>query len=287
MPIGQIYGSSLVVTLMLRPSIARELAQDQVRDKVTEAPSLGGTGLGPSNGASEETVVTHVLGPSSLVTPVLRRLMRREQRRRPRTDVAVQLTTTVHETFSHHDAHEIIGNGAYGDEEGAYGELVGTNRDSSKKSLSDADGGRPSLAKTDDPPYHCPNGDNVEQSKDTHIWPVRSPSPTLHSNLAIGNCGSFAARLQARNPSGHNDQQVKELASILASEEKNQPSEAKGTLVQFARKSSTIVPSFDCMSRAARSTAANTRAEGITGSQSPTDLSAPPTPNPRVTPWDA
>ncbi|PWN93571.1 hypothetical protein FA10DRAFT_277354 [Acaromyces ingoldii] len=95
MPIGQIYGSSLVVTLMLRPSIARELAQDQVRDKVTEAPSLGATGLGPSNGASEETVVTHVLGPSSLVTPVLRRLMRREERKRPRTDVALTARTAT------------------------------------------------------------------------------------------------------------------------------------------------------------------------------------------------
>lgn len=83
LPIGQVSASSLLVTLMARPSIARELAQDQMM------PLEGGLEAAMSR------------APNSLAKPVVKRMMRKEWKKRPQGDgTGVNLTVTVHEEAS-------------------------------------------------------------------------------------------------------------------------------------------------------------------------------------------
>lgn len=78
LPIGQVMASSLLVTLMARPSIARELAQDQL-------------GLSLENNID---AASHA-APQSLAKPVVRRLMRNEYKKRPKGDgTGVHMTMT-------------------------------------------------------------------------------------------------------------------------------------------------------------------------------------------------
>lgn len=78
LPIGQVMASSLLVTLMARPSIARELAQDQL-------------GLSLENNID---AASHA-APQSLAKPVVKRLMRNEYKKRPKGDgTGVHMTMT-------------------------------------------------------------------------------------------------------------------------------------------------------------------------------------------------
>lgn len=83
LPIGQVSASSFLVTLMARPSIARELAQDQ------HLTLEGGLEAASSR------------APTSIAKPVVKRMMRKEWSKRPQGDgTGVNLTVTVHEEAS-------------------------------------------------------------------------------------------------------------------------------------------------------------------------------------------
>lgn len=82
-PLGQIMALVCVATLMSRPSIANELAQDQTM------------GVGPQQ--IDQFAST---APTSIAKPVLKRIMKREEQRQP---LQVQMTTTVQQTASQTD----------------------------------------------------------------------------------------------------------------------------------------------------------------------------------------
>ncbi|CAO1613738.1 unnamed protein product [Sympodiomycopsis kandeliae] len=108
-PIGQVYGGSVVATLMKRTSIARELAQDQIQ--------------GPENRNIDAFAQQ---APTSIAKPVLKRIMKREEARRPlevTMTTVVQQVTSTDETYGYRkegpmnektsDDHESFGGSEY------------------------------------------------------------------------------------------------------------------------------------------------------------------------------
>lgn len=76
-PIGQVYACSVVATLMKRASFAKELAQQH------------------AHGAEDRNIDTFAdAAPLSIAKPVLRRIMKREEAKKP---LQVQMTTVVHQ----------------------------------------------------------------------------------------------------------------------------------------------------------------------------------------------
>ncbi|CAO1636109.1 unnamed protein product [Parajaminaea phylloscopi] len=82
-PLGQVMALSCVATLLSRPSIANELAQDQT--------------LGVGSRHIDQFAST---APTSIAKPVLKRIMKREEQRQP---LHIQMTTTVQQTASQPD----------------------------------------------------------------------------------------------------------------------------------------------------------------------------------------
>lgn len=88
-PIGHVYGGSAVATLMKRASIARELAQDQ------------------TNGPESRNIDVYAQqAPPSIAKPVLKRIMKREEAKRP---LQVQMTTTVQQIASTDETYGGLG----------------------------------------------------------------------------------------------------------------------------------------------------------------------------------
>ncbi|CAO1633902.1 unnamed protein product [Jaminaea pallidilutea] len=87
-PLGQIATFCLIANLMVRPSIAKELAQDM--------------NMGPERRNIEDFAS---VAPVSIAKPVLKRIMKREARKKP---LEVQMTTVVQQNTSRdEDAHEM------------------------------------------------------------------------------------------------------------------------------------------------------------------------------------
>lgn len=95
-PIGQLYACSVSATLMARPSIAKELAAENV----------------PAKGAESRAVEEYARGaPNSLAKPVLKRIMKREEKRFRAANggaaagepLRVQMVTTVQQVRSRDD----------------------------------------------------------------------------------------------------------------------------------------------------------------------------------------
>lgn len=89
-PVGQLYASSLLVTLMSRSSIAKELAHDQAA-----LPEAGGDMVAVGSTAAK--------APSTLVSLVLHHMMRKEEKRHPRADGQVMMTTTIQQVLRGED----------------------------------------------------------------------------------------------------------------------------------------------------------------------------------------
>lgn len=100
LPIGQVMCCSLVVTLMSRPSIARELAQDQ-------------TTLTLQGNIEKASLAA----PNTLAKPVLKRLMRQERKKRPMGDgTGVHMTTTMQQQAFESEQNDLEqGSGTSGD----------------------------------------------------------------------------------------------------------------------------------------------------------------------------
>lgn len=81
-PLGQVSGASLIATLMARPSIAREIAQGDEK-------AMGGAVDASDVDAFAERA------PPSLAKPLVKRLMKREERRRDSLPMQVQMVTTI------------------------------------------------------------------------------------------------------------------------------------------------------------------------------------------------
>jgi hypothetical protein len=86
LPIGIVYGGSMLVTLLSRPSIARELAISET--------------AGPERRCID-TAAASTAAPASLAKPLVKIMLKKEQRRqRQLGELSVHMTTEVHQTKS-------------------------------------------------------------------------------------------------------------------------------------------------------------------------------------------
>lgn len=90
LPIGSIHASSLLVTLMTRTSIARELAQDQVVQGAGGQPTLADEVLKSQTADN---------APNSLAKPLIKRMMKRSAKRPAAVgDLGgIGIVTTIHQ----------------------------------------------------------------------------------------------------------------------------------------------------------------------------------------------
>ncbi|PWN27292.1 hypothetical protein BDZ90DRAFT_279657 [Jaminaea rosea] len=89
-PLGQVSAASLIATLMARPSIAAEIAQ-------TDEKAIGGAI------DAEDVDAFASRAPPSIAKPLVKRIMKREERRRE-SPVQVTMTTTIHQEAEEEDA---------------------------------------------------------------------------------------------------------------------------------------------------------------------------------------
>ena len=200
--VGTVYGNSLIATLMLRPSIARELAVD--KDSRFTRETL-------------ETAARSQRAPNTIAKPIIKRIMRKEQERMA-AEQGVQITTVIDQVRSRTTEEiekNIVSNAL------DHGSVGGKSTGSLSRYHFPRSGGQHPSHKITRTHFDLEKQDPIRESNaendldvDIPAFPVTAHDPSAEGTKRLSNSRRVAAGSNASDRTGSSSEQGSDLTRI-------------------------------------------------------------------------